>query len=56
MITSNGTPLRYDLYNVEIEPQNHVETATDTLYALAGFYYIKVKMEEVLFEGRRSIR
>ena len=47
---------RYDIYDIEIHPENSVQLAHGTMYAAEGFHYVTVSVEEVLFEGGRSIR
>ena len=47
---------RYDIYDVEIYPEDSVQMPHGTLYANEGFHYVTVSVEEVLFEGGRSIR
>ena len=47
---------RYDLYDVEIAPHKDYHTPMGTQYAPAGYFYIKVILDEVLFEGGRSVR
>lgn len=47
---------RYDIYDIEIHPESSVQMPHGTLYASEGFHYITVSVEEVLFEGGRSIR
>ena len=47
---------RYDLYDVEIVPHKDYHTPMGTQYAPAGYFYIKVILDEVLFEGGRSVR
>jgi len=48
---------RYDLYDIEITPSKEYHTVDKgTQYALAGYYYIKITLDELLFEGGRSVR
>ena len=47
---------RYDLHNIEIAPHKDFRTQSGVQYAMEGFYYIKVMVDEVLYEGGRSIR
>jgi hypothetical protein len=47
---------RYDLYDIEIHPESSVQMPHVTLFASDGFHYATVSVEEVLFEGGRSIR
>jgi hypothetical protein len=47
---------RYDLCDVEISPTSILMTPQGTIYATEGVHYITVSVEEVLFEGGRSIR
>ena len=49
-------PCRYDLCDVEISPTSILMTPQGTIYATEGVHYITVSVEEVLFEGGRSIR
>ena len=47
---------RYDMYDIEIHPESSVQMPHGTVYATEGFHYVTVSVEEVLFEGGRSIR
>lgn len=47
---------RYDLYDVEIKPEGMIHTPHGVMYALEGYHYITMSVEEVLFEGGRCIR
>ena len=47
---------RYDLYDVEIKMESVLHTPHGALYAMEGFHYMTVSVEEVLFEGGRSVR
>ena len=47
---------RYDLYDIEISAETSLQMPQGTVYAIEGFYYATVSVEEVLFEGGRSIR
>jgi len=47
---------RYDLYDIEISPCEEYDTVQGTHYVPAGYYYINVTVDEMLFEGGRSVR
>ena len=63
---------RYDLHDIEIDPKDHYEinpgkpyqfrsgmsysTPIQMRYPPPGYWFIEVIVDEVLFEGRRSIR
>lgn len=47
---------RYDLYDVEISAETSLQMPQGAVYAMEGFFYVTVSVEEVLFEGGRSIR
>ena len=63
---------RYDLHDIEIDPKDHYEinpgkphefrsgmsysTPIQMRYSPPGYWFIEAIVDEVLFEGRRSIR
>ena len=48
--------IRYDLYEVEIKPQAQYTTIMGSNYALPGFHFTTVSVDELLFEGGQSVR
>ena len=46
---------RYDLYNVEVSPQERIQIG-EWLTHSPNYFFIRVRLDEVLFEGGRSIR
>ena len=46
---------RYDLYNVEVFPQDKIQIGEWYTHD-PNYYFIRVNLDEALFEGGRSIR
>ena len=47
---------RYDLYDIEVYPEQTLELPTGEMVSSTDSYYVNVMMEETLFEGGRSVR
>ncbi len=50
-------PSRYDLYDIEATPTRDYSTLNGTtLFATPGYCYLKLPLEEAIFEGGRTVR
>ena len=48
---------RYDLYDVEVTPTDHYSLPSGAMnIAPQGYKFVTLSVDEVLFEGGRSIR
>ena len=55
VIINNFISIRYDLYDVEIDIKDRLETENEWIID-PHYSFVTIEMDEILFEGRRSIR